>query len=261
MSTQTFDVGAGPHVHVRIERGMIVLLAGTDGQVGVELAGPGADDLTVEGGPSGVTIRSSGRLLRSGGKVDVRVTVPADTHATLALASGAIDVRGPVAELHAAAASGNVTATSLAGRATIKTASGDISVDDAHGDITLTSGSGDARLGRLEGHGQITSASGDLVIGDLSGTVTCKTASGDVAIRRMHEGSLTFRTVSGDTTIGILPARHVSYDITAVSGELRLPDPTSRPASTGDGPKPRVRIEGRSVSGDTTLVHAVQPGE
>lgn len=256
MSAHDYGVGPAPRLDVRIERGNILLLPGAEGTIGVELTGPGAEELRVDAGAGSVTIRQpSAQLLRRSAPVEVRVTVPADVRSSLALAAGAIDVRSPVAELQASAASGDVAVVEATGRATLKTASGDIRVDVLSGQAALTSGSGDLTVGQLTGEGRFTTASGDIEVGRLAGDLSARTASGDVDVRRMDEGSLEFRTASGDTTVAISPGRRVRYDVKAVSGRLRLPGP---PAASAEEPaeKPLVRIEGRSVSGDTVLEHA-----
>lgn len=255
MSAQTFEVGPAPRLDARIERGSILLLPGEPGTIDVELTGPGADEIRVDATAGSVTIRPSGRLLRGAGSVEARITVPADTRCSLGLASGVIDVGASVAELQASAASGDVTLGTVTERATIKTASGDIRVDALAGHAVLASGSGNLTVGRLTGDGRFTTASGDIEVGHLAGSLSSKTASGDITIRRMDEGTLEFRTASGDTTVAISPGRRVRYDVEAVSGRLRLPGPPPEPVE-GQAEKPVVRIEGRSVSGDTALEHA-----
>lgn len=253
---RTFDVGPAPRLDIRIERGTILLLPGEDGAIGLELAGPGAGDVLVDATTGSVTVRTPGRILRTSGPVEVRATVPADARTSLALASGDIDVRATVAELQASAASGDMQISTVTERTTLKTASGDIRIDVLDGQASVTSGSGDVTIGRLTGNGRLTAASGDIEVGVLVGDLTAKTASGDVDVRRFEEGTVVFRTVSGDTSVAIAPGRRVSYDVNAVSGRLRLPQSPPPSHATEDGPKPRVRIEGRSVSGDTILEHA-----
>lgn len=253
---RSFQVGPSPRLDVRIERGSIVLVSGDEGSIGVELSGPGADQVRVDASPTSVTVQTTARMLRGGAPVDAHLTVPPDVRTSLALATGRIDVRTTIAELQASAASGDVQVTAVTERASVKTASGDVRVDALRGDGSLTSGSGDLRLGRIEGHARATTASGDIEIGALAGELTCKTASGDVTVRRFDEGRLDFRTVSGDTTVAIPPGRKVSYDVHAVSGSLRLPDAPAAPTGPAEGTKPEVHIEGRSVSGDTHLQHA-----
>ena len=254
MSSRSYEVGPAPRLDVRFERGSILLLAGEPGVIDVELAGPGADELRVDATAGSITIRPSGRFLRGVGPVEARLTVPADTRSSLALAAGVIDVRAPVVELQASAASGELTVGHVTERATLKTASGDIRADAIDGHAALTSGSGDLTVGRLTGAGRFTTASGDIEVGHLAGELSSKTASGDLTVRRMEGGTLDFRTASGNTTVAISPGRRVRYDVRAVTGRLHLPGPPSQPAE--DGAKPLVRIEGRSVSGDTTLEHA-----
>ena len=263
MSGDTYEVGPSPRVDVRIERGSIELLPGDDGTVTVELGGRGADDVRVDATPGSVTVTTPGRLLRGGGRVEARITVPADCRASLGIATGTIDVRAPVSELQAAAASGDLRVGRIGQRATLKTASGDIRAEELTGRATVTSGSGDVTIGLLSGNGRLTTASGDIEVVRLAGELDCKVASGNISVGRMDEGRLGFRTASGDTTVAVAPGRRVQYDVKSVTGTLRLPGPPPPPPPPEPGvqpttptDKPLVRIEGRSVSGDTTLKHA-----
>lgn len=256
MTTDTYQIGPDARLDVRIDRGSIVVLPGDPGSIRVELDGGGADDVRVDATPGSVTVRTPGRLMRGGGRIDVRLTVPADVRSSLGIASGGIEVRAPLAELQASAASGDLRVTASVGRPTLKTASGDVHADELPDRAVVTSGSGDITVGRVTGAVRLAAASGDIEIESLAGDLSCKTASGDITVRRMEEGRLEFRTASGDTTVGIPPGRRVRYDVKAVTGRLRLPGAPPEPLADPVEPKPVVRIEGRSVSGDTTLEHA-----
>lgn len=255
MKAQSYDVGPAPRLDVRLERGSILLLPGEAGTIGVELAGPGADEVRVDGGPGSVTVRTSGRLGLGAGPVEARVTVPPDARCSLGLAAGEVDVRAPLGDLRASTASGDLAVAEVTDRGTLKTASGDIRVEVLSGHGALTSGSGNLTVGRLTGDGTFTTASGDIEVGHLTGELASRTASGDITVRRMDAGSLEFRTASGDTTVAIGQGRRVRYDVKSVSGQLRLPGPPPAPAEER-AEKPLVRIQGRSVSGDTVLEHA-----
>ena len=88
---------------------------------------------------------------------------------------------------HISTASGNISATGVAGRLKVNTASGDVTVSDVSGEISASSASGNVRVGEIRGTVNASTASGDVnvEIAQLEGTGNMKfsTASGNVSVR------------------------------------------------------------------------------
>ena len=241
---------------VRLEAGDLVVTVGEPGRMVVEVSGPDEDDVRIDAGTHGITLRpaeaGSTRWLRRS-RLDVRATVPPGADLVGATAAGDLRVTGPLADATVRTASGDIRLDEVE-RLQAKAASGDLYVETITGGAEITVASGDVRLGRVGPRLECAAASGDVSLGEASGAIRVRSASGGVVIDKFLDGTLEVKTMSSDVTVGIPPRRKVSYDLHSLSGSVELPT-DSRPRD--DGPtEGTVDIRVRAVSGSLRLRHA-----
>jgi DUF4097 and DUF4098 domain-containing protein YvlB len=248
--TLSFDVGDRPDVEVRIASGHIHIEEGPAGTIGVSISAKNPDKLLVEQFRDHIQIGEEGRLR---GSYRVRLEVPAGTDVNTTVASGNVDVRGPVGDLTARSASGDITVRHAAGRTEIKVASGDVTIRQAGGDIRVASASGDVKIAATDADCSVSTASGDVDLGTVTGSLNVKTASGGVLVKRFEGETLIAKSVSGRLDLRIASGRRVDLDIRTLSGRVDLPSPSDSPAPP-DGPE--VQLRAKSVSGNITIGRA-----
>jgi len=246
----SFDVGDRPNVEVRIASGHIHIEEGPAGTIGVSISATNPDKLLVEQFRDHIQIGEEGRLR---GSYRVRLEVPTGTDVNTTVASGNVDVRGPVGDLTARSASGDITVRHAAGRTEVKVASGDVTIRQAGGDTRVASASGDVKIAATDADCSISTASGDVDLGTVTGSLNVKTASGGVLVKRFEGETLIARSVSGRLDLRIASGRRVDLDIRTLSGRVDLPSPTDSPTPP-DGPE--VQLRAKSVSGNITIGRA-----
>lgn len=246
----TFEVGDHPDVEVRIASGHIHVDEGPAGTISVSISATNPDKLLVEQFRDHIQIGEEGRLR---GSYRVRLEVPAGADLNTAVASGNVDVRGPIRELTARSASGDINVRHVTGRAEIKVASGDVTITHAGGDTRAVSASGDVTISTAEADCSVVTASGDAELGTASGGLNVKTASGKVLVKRYEGDTLTAKSVSGRLDLRIATGRRVDLDIRTLSGRVDLPSPSDSPTPP-DGPE--VQLRAKSVSGNITIGRA-----
>lgn len=210
----------------------------------------GSAELTARGllGPcdlrsgSGDTVlEGTGPLEVTAGSGDLQVsTIGGD--ASVRSGSGCIRIRHAAGDVHTVTGSGDVLIGGVSGQLTAKSGSGDIRVESAGSGAEITTASGDIRLDRLEvGRVQARTASGDVEVGVAPGlpawtdihTVTGDVRSALASLGKPAEGApfveLRLRSVSGDITVGHLPAEQ-----TTRSADAPTEPPTFRPTGSPD---------------------------
>ncbi len=246
----TFDVGDRPDVEVRIASGHIHIEEGPVGTINVSISATNPDKLLAEQFRDHIQIGEEGRLR---GSYRIRLEVPTGTDVSTAVASGNVEVRGPVGDFTARSASGDVNLTHAGGRTEIKVASGDVTVKHAGGDTRVASASGDVKINETTADCSVSTASGDIDLGMVTGGLNVKTASGGVLVKRFEGDTLIAKSVSGRLDLRIAGGRRVDLDIRTLSGRVDLPSPNDSPTpATG----PEVQLRAKSVSGNITIGRA-----
>lgn len=202
--------------------------------------------------------KSTGLMIGRGAKVGVRVRCPVGSDLTLRASSADLDGTGPLGEVDAKTASGDVTLENV-GALEVDTASGDVRVRDVETTLTARTASGDVTVRRCLGPLSANLVSGDLSIGEAAAGLAVTTVSGDVRVSAAGGGDMRIQAVSGDVHLAIRPGERLYIDAGSVSGtmrsELGLED--ARPADSA-GLVHEVRV--RTVSGDLHLDRAAAVG-
>jgi len=184
-------------------------------------------------------------------KLDIRVTLPADSTLSLKSASADVTCAGGYADVVVHTASGDVSCDRIAKDAAVSTASGDVKLGTVGGDVRISSASGDVTVQHAGKDVEANSASGDIEIGRADGDVRAKTASGDVKVGLVHQGEVRVHTASGDVGIGVAAGTGVWLDLNTASGK------TTSDLSMGGGEPPAggaaLKIKARTASGDISL--------
>lgn len=164
--------------------------------------------------------------------VDYDIRVPRSAIGSFTSVSGSISVSGVNARTTARSTSGEITAQSIGGEASLSTTSGNVTASGIKGVLTVRSTSGSLQLSEIGSHLNATSTSGSVRAIGISGDAHVTSTSGNVSIERVG-GRAGARSVSG------------SVDVSDVSGDVEA-------GSTSDNvtvEKVRGRVMAATVSG------------
>lgn len=156
--------------------------------------------------------------VKLGTGLNITVTVPAGSNASVTTASADITCSGEIGSLKATSASGEIEAASVGSHADLDSISGGVAVAEVGGTATLKSASGPIVLGRAGGDLNITNISGKVRVGSAEAAATIKTASGQVRIDRLQKGKADITSVSGDIRVYVAPGTEVYLDVSSVTG-------------------------------------------
>lgn len=199
---------------------------------------------------------NSGGWLRRGGRIRVRLALPAGSQ--LNLHSGSADVRldGALASSQVKTGSGDTQIGSLSGDLTVNTGSGDIVADEIGGSLSVHTGSGDIKAHSIGGAVTVDTSSGDIRISAAGSVVSAKSASGDVQIGSVRGDKLIVHTASGDVSVGVPAGTRVWLDLSTASGSTRS-DLNMSAAPPAEGATLNLTV--RTASGDINVHRVLTP--
>lgn len=245
---QTFEVGQNPEVAIRQSAGSVKFVDGGAGQVHVSIVGGGAGKVPIAQFGNRIEIGKEGKMR---GNYRTVVSVPESAEVVAALASADFSATTTLGSLIVKAASSDVDVKEVSGEVVVKIASGDVRIGRADGRIKVSSASGDVLIGEAGSATVAHTASGDIEIEVAHDEVEVKTASGELLIRRLLGGGVTAKTMSGNIVVGVQTGSRAEVELSTLSGKVDLPEgpATEQPSD----PDRKLTIWAKSVSGDITL--------
>ncbi|AYY11407.1 hypothetical protein EF847_00395 [Actinobacteria bacterium YIM 96077] len=216
-----------------------------------------------------VSRRGTGPSLLPDPPIDVRITVPRKSTASITTGSADVTVAGDLERVSAKTGSGAVDAaycTALSattgsghiqvsdcGTVEARTGTGAVEVVRCTGQAELESASGNIDVDDLNEDATVKTASGNIEIGSVSSHVTLTTASGDIRIHRAVQGTVGAKVASGDVAVGVASGTAAKLDCSSLTG--RLESQLDEIASPADSDR-TLTISARSVSGAITITRA-----
>lgn len=246
----TFEISDAPRIDVRIRSGDVTIQPSDGKTVTVTLTGNAETvELTsVDATNDSVSVRSGSQRQRWFSRsMDVLIAAPPGGSVRINLGAGDVVVRIPLVSLDVSAGAGDVRIDEEVDEIRVKVASGDITIREKVRDASFVSASGDIRVQEV-GDIVVNTASGSIDLGAVTGTARIKSASGDLKLHEFSGSDLNVTTMSGDSTIGIVPGMTIDAKITAMSGEFRNRIKPSKIDKTH-----RMSLTAKSFSGDVTL--------
>jgi DUF4097 and DUF4098 domain-containing protein YvlB len=250
---QEFSVGPSGGLSIKIQSGRVDVIEGRPGVIGLEVTTKDVDavELHQSGDTVYVTDNRSGWVVR--GNIRIVASVPPGSDLEVSSASADIHIDVELREVICRTASGDVSFRS-ADSIEVKTASGAVRGERVDGDVRVNSASGDIMIDQIGGRLTAALASGDVRVDKVGGDVRANSASGDVRIDRFLGDEVTIKSVSGDLVIGFPKGITLEAEVNTLSGNIHIPDKASGSSETGGpGPRRRVRLSGKTVSGDIRI--------
>jgi hypothetical protein len=271
MRRETFNTPGTLTLDLRVPSGEIAIESVDGEETTVELDATGASDAVrelVDNARIEVRQRGDGYEVlvdvprRRGGlglifdRADflLRVFAPHGADVQVSTASADVDGRGRFGALRAELASGDLRFAELSGFVDVKSASGDVAVEQIAGGAKVSTASGDMRIGSVEGEATLRSASGDVSVDEANASVTVQTASGDQRLGSVSSGRVTMQSASGDQTVGIRRGSRVRIDVRSMSGDTTSELDIEDAPVLSDGPE--VELRATSMSGDVRILRA-----
>lgn len=246
-----FTVADHPRLEVELTSGDLRVRNGAPGTIALTVETSDADQVEVSQIGDTVTVHRprnwSGRRRR----VSVVATVPAGTDLAVTSVSAEVRLEGDYGATTIRTISGDVAVDRI-GRGELGSTSGDLELR-VTGALDVSTVSGDVTVGHVQGRLKASLTSGELRAERVDGDAEVASMSGDVVIGRCDGDEVHARSVSGDLRIGLPAGIRVDPDISTVSGSTSLP---KGPPQVTDGPRRRVRLRLRTVSGDIRLERA-----
>ncbi len=282
---RSFDVGPGGSLNVRISRGNLEIVRGSESQIRVETHLDVVFDESTKAEKEhesafqrfrfdhdGLNLGLFGGFQNPNHKLRISIPMKFDVNLSTGLGNislehltgqaGVYTGRGNVSlgEIHGPAevktSRGNITLSKGHDSADLKAGQGDISVNEMSGDASFWTGKGNIRLGNISGDLSAGADQGDISLEDLSGAADICAGRGDVSLGEIR-GPVAVKASQGNIT---LSRGDDSADLKAGRGDISV-DEISGSASflTGSGNIRLGDISGemsaRADQGNITLKH------
>lgn len=250
---QEFTVGTAASLSIKIQAGRVDVTEGRPGMITLEVntREPESIEIVQTGDSVYVSDNRSGWVVR--GSVRITATVPPGTDLEVGSASADVHADAELRSFICRTASGDVSFRS-ADTLEVKTASGSVRGDRVDGDVRVNSASGDVWIQRIGGRMTAALASGDVRTEEVGGDLRANSASGDLRIDRFRGDDVTIKSVSGDLVIGFPKGIRLDAEVTTLSGHVHLPPASEQHGAVPvEGPKRRVRLNAKTVSGDIRI--------
>ncbi|CAN7639109.1 DUF4097 family beta strand repeat-containing protein [Devosia sp. LjRoot16] len=271
MTMHRFETRLPVRLVTEIAKGSVKLVATETTETIVEIFGHAADQVRVSQDGDQITVigpKQHDGFFGGDTRLDVAITLPADSQVAVRTGSADITVVGSVGVAHLKSGSGDLVVDTATKPMVLDTGSGNIRVENARddvkassgsGDVSVTqsgavvevsTGSGDVQLGTTRGATSVKTGSGDIRVGDAGTDVTLRTGSGDLTVGTARRGRVTVEGASGDAHVGVPAGIAVWTDISTVTGQIRSSlHGAGQPKDGAD----YLEIRARIVTGDVVL--------
>ncbi|HTY59694.1 MAG TPA: DUF4097 family beta strand repeat-containing protein, partial [Bacteroidota bacterium] len=196
--TKSFTVGKGGTLDVTLQGGNVTITPWEKDEVRVVITDVDDDE------DSGISMSQSGTTVsvgnRGGSSDDVTLTVnvPSRFDVRLQLASGDIEINGPLTgKLKGMTGGGNIRLGNLGGTIDMRTSGGEITCGDIGGDLDLNTSGGDISMGAVTGNASVTTSGGDITIANVGKKIRASTSGGNISVGDVG-GEATVSTSGGD---------------------------------------------------------------
>lgn len=269
MTSHQFDTPRPIRLFTEIGKGSVKVVATETTATTVEITGREADQVEVRQHGDEISVQGPRqRGFFADHRLDVVVTLPAESRTVVRTGSADIAVSGTVAQSQLKTGSGDVRVDVVDGALVAETGSGDIRVREVRAELKAKSGSGDVVVERagsaalistgsgdiglesVEGPAVLKTGSGDMKVGDARTDVSFSTGSGDMVLATAHHGRVTATGASGQVHVGIPAGTPVWTDISTVTGQIRS---NLRGVGQPQDGAPHVEVRAKVVTGDVVL--------
>jgi hypothetical protein len=117
------------------------------------------------------------------GRVEVAVSVPRATAASVRASGGRVEVSGLEGDTELSSSGGSVVAHDLAGKLVARSSGGRVEVSDLRGDLHLSSSGGGVRATSVRGAVEAESSGGSVHLEQVAGSVRAGSSGGSVTVR------------------------------------------------------------------------------
>ena len=182
---RAFVTGAEPRLEIYNHNGPIQLKVGASDTLRFEAEITRSEFLSYELRQDGNTVIFESELtpeFTTGDtpKVDIVVTLPADTVLTINTGNGRIEVEGLQGPGSLNTGNGDMTFEDTQGDFTGNTGNGNLKVSDATGSVVLNSGNGKIVLNRVSGDFKMSTGNGAVSLDDVEGSISADSGNGDI---------------------------------------------------------------------------------
>jgi hypothetical protein len=215
-------------LRVRLDAGSIEVEPGGDDAVRVEASYTGAMDFALRSDGRDVELegRSQGFLgLFGGGRVQVRLRVPARFSLDLQTAGGSLDLSDVGGSVRARTSGGSIALDGARARAELETSGGSIEAwDVADRVVARTSGGGITVVG-ARGGVDVETSGGNLRIHDVQGPVRARTSGGSISLRFAARPEGDVRTSGGSIEAELPEGAGVDLEARTSGGRVEVDAP------------------------------------
>jgi DUF4097 and DUF4098 domain-containing protein YvlB len=159
-------------------------------------------------------------------RINYTIEVPRDTEVSVSVISGAENIKGVRGPVTVQAGSGGIQVADVERDTQLTTVSGAVSASNIGGDLKATTASGDVTVTQVKGNVRANSLSGTVSVSQSADRVDADCGSGKIVITGAKY-DVKAHCISGELSISGDPDAHAYWDLTTVSGAVRMQVPTS----------------------------------
>lgn len=252
---RVIDIATAQRLKIGLVRGQVDVIAHDEPSVRIEVHGVTVKDLRIESDGTQISIDhpqiawdnflAAFRNFGSGGPhAEVSIAAPRNIALTLGVVGAGALVSG------------------FANDSRLNTVSGDLIIDSHTGDLSINSVSGDVQVRDLTGSATANAVSGDVALTGHIHKATIDTVSGSIVVDALGAiNTVSFNTVSGNTTLRLDSSLAANYVVRTLSGRVTIDGverggtgPTTYQGQSGNPSGTFVDARLNSVSGALTVL-------
>jgi hypothetical protein len=155
------------------------------------------------------------------GQVEIAVSVPRATAASVQTSGGRVDVSGLEGNAELKSSGGSVVAHQLAGQLEAHSSGGAVEVRDLRGNLHVSSSGGGVRATAVQGEVEASSSGGTVHLEQIAGSVSARSSGGGVTIRGAG-GRVAARSAGGPVAVSFAAGNAHGGDINASGGGVEV---------------------------------------
>lgn len=249
---RVFESPAPGRLYVEVASGSVRVDTHAEPTTIVDVEGPRAEEVSVgQDGDQVAVVTPRGRFGMLEQTVHVTVRAPEGVQVVVRCGSATTQVGGAFGRLAAKSGSGDITVDGGTGPVLVESGSGSLRIGHVGAELQAKSGSGPVHVSCLTSPAVVRTGTGSLTVEESTADLHWSSGCGHLRVDEARRGAISFRTATGDVSVGVPPGTPVWTDLASTTGVVTCDVPAVGAPAEG---QEHLEVRGRSATGSLALV-------